>query len=246
MVWVIKDDHVGSAFLDPGASQFLLGHLEKRHEQPADGGDESCDDKKRINDTPFNQKSPKRQKLEGGPSTGPNWASWFDESKAALAGNNVEVNYESEVLSIESRPIDAGGSKEKAGVEGEEEWPLRVTLANGDFIDCDFVVSATGVVPATSFCGPGFEKDNLGGLLVTQFMETNVTDVFAAGDACSANWTEALHWFQMRLWSQARTSGRRAAASMLAPKEKRFSDFSFEIFTHVTRFLGFKVVLLGL
>ena len=32
-------------------------------------------------------------------------------------------------------------------------WPCTVTLSNGQKIDCDFVVSATGVVPNTQFMG---------------------------------------------------------------------------------------------
>ena len=53
----------------------------------------------------------------------------------------------------------------------------------------------------------------------------------------------------MRLWSQARPMGAFAGVCMSASLLKEpppLLDFSFEIFTHVTRFFGFRVVLLGL
>lgn len=46
-----------------------------------------------------------------------------------------------------------------------------------------------------------------GGLLVNEQMETNWKDVYAAGDCAYANWTWSPHWFQMKLWSQARQMG---------------------------------------
>lgn len=53
----------------------------------------------------------------------------------------------------------------------------------------------------------------------------------------------------MRLWSQARPMGSYAGLCMAASLLKEappLLDFSFELFTHVTRFFGFRVVLLGL
>lgn len=53
----------------------------------------------------------------------------------------------------------------------------------------------------------------------------------------------------MRLWTQARPMGGYAGLCMVASltnQEPPLLDFNFELFTHVTRFFGFKVVLLGL
>ena len=52
-------------------------------------------------------------------------------------------------------------------------------------------------------------------------------------------------WFQMRLWSQARSMGIRAAHCMLGVQDQMASDLAFDLFTHVTTFLGKRVVLLG-
>lgn len=104
---------------------------------------------------------------------------------------------------------------------------------------------------------------------MNQSMETSVKDVYAAGDVCTVNWDVAFHWFQvnlglilalirllgtihffqMRLWSQARPMGSYAGlciATSLLNEPPTLLDFSFELFTHVTRFFGFRVVLLGL
>ncbi len=52
----------------------------------------------------------------------------------------------------------------------------------------------------------------------------------------------------MRLWTQAHQMGRYAAKSMVSTlrDEEFLQDFCFELFTHVTKFFGYKVVLLGL
>ncbi|CAH8501171.1 unnamed protein product [Schistosoma turkestanicum] len=87
-----------------------------------------------------------------------------------------------------------------------------------------------------------------GGLLVNEQMQTNQKDVYAAGDCVYANWTWSPHWFQMKLWSQARQMGFQAAKSMFSHSQGNGNiplDFSFELFTHVTYFFGFKIVLLG-
>ena len=79
-------------------------------------------------------------------------------------------------------------------------------------------------------------------------METSAPGVHAAGDSCSAAWplAQSRHWFQMRLWSQARAQGVYAAHCMAGVRADTGSDMAFELFTHVTRFMGLKVVLLGL
>ena len=52
-------------------------------------------------------------------------------------------------------------------------------------------------------------------------------------------------WFQMRLWSQARTMGQLAALSMVGMSDVVDASMFFELFTHVSTFFGFKVTLLG-
>ena len=81
-------------------------------------------------------------------------------------------------------------------------------------------------------------------------MQTNIHDIYAAGDSCTASWSLAPHWFQMRLWSQARQMADYAARSMWSsyssPNAKVELDFCFELFAHITNFFGFKIIMLGL
>ena len=79
-------------------------------------------------------------------------------------------------------------------------------------------------------------------------LETSKQDIYAAGDVCTVGWPKTKHWFQMRLWTQAHQMGRYAAKSMVSNlrNEEFLQDFCFELFTHVTKFFSYKVVLLGL
>ena len=83
--------------------------------------------------------------------------------------------------------------------------------------------------------------------MVNDKMETNIADVYAVGDACTASWNLAPHWFQMRLWNQACQMGDYAARSMWASLngDKIDLDFCFELFAHMTKFFNYKVILLG-
>ena len=104
-------------------------------------------------------------------------------------------------------------------------------------------------------------------------MRTNLEDVYSAGDCCTPftnhhlnqiNWLtkeieeqfkenqiQTEHWHQIRLWTQARQMGILLANSIsLNIKKKNLDDFNlyscFDLFTHMTSFFGFKVILIGL
>ncbi|GIL73064.1 hypothetical protein Vretifemale_3287 [Volvox reticuliferus] len=142
--------------------------------------------------------------------------------------------------------IGAGGANAPSSPDSAP-WPLYVTLSNGKVYDADLVVCGIGVIPATEWLPPSLARAPDGGVVVDQYMRTSDPHVFAAGDCCTADWPEGSpHWFQMRLWTQARVMGTFAAHSMLGRADELASGFNFELFTHVTRFLGAKVVFLGL
>lgn len=104
--------------------------------------------------------------------------------------------------------------------------------------------------------------DNDGFLLVNKRMMTSIPDIFAAGDCCSYHPTSSVtmdktsslsatvpiaapHFFQLRLWTQARFLGTYAAQCMENVEDNYGTDQHLELFAHVTRFFGLKVVLLG-
>jgi NAD(P)H-nitrite reductase large subunit len=62
---------------------------------------------------------------------------------------------------------------------------LRVKLSNGQSLDCDLVISATGVKPNIGFLETSGVRCLLG-VLTDEHMQTNVPGVYAAGDCAEA------------------------------------------------------------
>jgi NADPH-dependent 2,4-dienoyl-CoA reductase/sulfur reductase-like enzyme len=63
--------------------------------------------------------------------------------------------------------------------------PLRVRLSNGQFLECDLVINATGVKPNIAF----LENSGitcLQGVLTDEHLQTSVPDIYAAGDCAEA------------------------------------------------------------
>ena len=70
-------------------------------------------------------------------------------------------------------------------IERESSGPLKVRLSNGQTLEADLVISATGVRPAIGFL------ENSGvlcllGVLTDEHMQTNVPGIYAAGDCAEA------------------------------------------------------------
>nr|XP_033201061.1 pyridine nucleotide-disulfide oxidoreductase domain-containing protein 1-like isoform X1 [Bombus vancouverensis nearcticus] len=234
MIWVIKDKHISATFVDPGAAEFFMDKVYKT--DPCTNTNASSLTK-RMRYTVSNTSV-----VTGGPALGPDWHNNFDVKGTFLKSAKVQIEYECEIIKILSK-------SEGKEVDPMEEWSIYVELTNGKIIGCDFVVSATGVIPNSDIVGlEDIKKSEDGGLLVDWKLETSKQDIYAAGDVCSAGWELAKHWFQMRLWTQAHQMGRYAAKSMVSKlkNEEFLQDFCFELFTHVTKFFGYKVVLLGL
>lgn len=227
IIWAVKDKHISAAFVDPGASEFFQHRVHQEGENvPTVVRTLKCT-------TDSNTNSDKL-----GAALGPHW-----HDNIALANNdrnssNIRIEYGVEVKSIFSQ-------------DSPEKWPIHIQLTNNQIHGCDFIVSATGVVPnsETITLEDGkFEIADDKGIKVNCRMQTNIQDVYAAGDVCTASWTPARHWLQMRLWTQARQMGAYAGKCMTdaVSGEETVQDFCFELFTHATRFFGYKVILLGL
>uniref|UniRef100_A0A3B4XD27 Pyridine nucleotide-disulfide oxidoreductase domain-containing protein 1 n=1 Tax=Seriola lalandi dorsalis TaxID=1841481 RepID=A0A3B4XD27_SERLL len=159
-------------------------------------------------------------------------------SQTFTAGLHLGVYLIFSYPAVESAPGSSLGS-----------WPVYIQLTNGKTFGCEFVVSATGVVPNTEpfLHGNNFALADDGGLRVDDHMMTSELDVYAAGDVCTACWEHSPLWQQMRLWTQARQMGWYAGRCMAAHvlSEPIELDFCFELFSHITKFFNYKVVLLG-
>lgn len=237
--WVVKDKYISQTFVDPGAATFFQKRIEARN-------DESASEKhprlvKRMRYTEHDLANLETETQKSGAALGPDWHTLFD-----LTGKNdelpdaVQVHYNTEVESITVNNQSSDG----------DQFPIKVQLRNGEQIDCDFVVSATGVVPNRNFhtiSDNSFQLGPDGGVFVNELMETSIPNIYAAGDICFAGWNWAPHWFQMRLWTQARQMGAMAGKSIAARAngQQIYQDFCFELYGHVTQLFGYQVVLLG-
>lgn len=229
--WVIKDDHISSTFLDPGAAEFLKGRVNKEKERSTEEGT--------VKRMRFSEATGMSGINPRGAALGPDWHRMLDMlGSGRELPDKVDVHYQCEV-----------GKLTKT-----DEGRLRIELSDGKALeDVDFVVSATGVVPRVDCkMDEQLRLAGDGGIAVDKMMRTSSQGVFAAGDCCTADWEKSEHWFQMRLWTQARQMGMMAGKSMAMQRsneepvdEELEQDFCFEFFGHVTELFGYQVVLLG-
>jgi NAD(P)H-nitrite reductase large subunit len=82
----------------------------------------------------------------------------------------------------ENRGVTVYTSTRVQGIEQAKGGrPLKVVLDNGQALDADMVITATGVRSNTAFLeGSGLEVEQ--GLLVDQYLQASVAGVYAAGD----------------------------------------------------------------
>lgn len=219
--WIIKDKHLSATFVDAGAAEFFQTSL-KNPKQP-----ETINKRMRFQE---------EEKYKSGAALGPDWYKNFIIAGSTTNENSsLHIHYDSEIENVEKL---------------ENAHEILITLTNNEKIPCDLIVSATGVCAKRNFISKNSFATSAtdGSLLVNEFMQTNLSDIYAAGDVCSVNWDVAKHWFQMKLWTQARQMGCYAAKCMSGHLQKQeiIQDFCFEMFAHSTKLFGHKVILLGL
>lgn len=124
------------------------------------------------------------------------------------------------------------------GVRAEEvilSKDNRVTgirLGNGKVIDCGMIVVATGVRPNVDFIEDNTIKINKG-IVINSRSETNISDVYAAGDVTG----------ESPIWPLAVKQGITAAYNMVGIKKELEDSFSLR---NSMNFLGLVTVSLGL
>ncbi|XP_047430596.1 pyridine nucleotide-disulfide oxidoreductase domain-containing protein 1 isoform X2 [Mugil cephalus] len=253
VIWAVKDKAIGNTFFDAGAAQFLIPSLEAAKPEVA----APCKRTRYTTEEPAAgeaqtftaDRNPRgRDPTESGSALGPDWHEGIVLRGAEQVSRRVSVEYQCEVERIRTSEELLSSPQQTLSRESGS-WPVYVQLTNGKTFGCDLVVSATGVVPNTEpfLRGNAFAVADNGGLRVDDHMRTSEPDVYAAGDVCTACWEPSPLWQQMRLWTQARQMGWYAGRCMVAHvlSEPIELDFCFELFSHITKFFNYKVVLLG-
>ena len=96
----------------------------------------------------------------------------FDIEMAAIVHKELKAHGVELTLSQKVTALEAVGDS------------VRITLDDGSSFETDMVVSAVGVRPATEFLkGSGVVLGPKGHIITDAYMRTNVTNVYAAGDA---------------------------------------------------------------
>ncbi|CAI5786443.1 nucleotide-disulfide oxidoreductase domain-containing 1 [Podarcis lilfordi] len=260
VIWAIKDKAIGNTFFDAGAAEFLIPKLSAMKPEPPI----AC---KRTKYTTAGgipgseiEQSAAANPGEIGSALGPDWHEGLCLKGAKELSHKVHIESLCEVKKIylweefqQSEKVSLAFPRvqpdERNAEMDEERWPVYVELTSGKIYGCNFIVSATGVVPNVQpfLDGNNFVLGEDGGLTVDKYMHTSLPDIYAAGDICTTSWEPSPVWQQMRLWTQARQMGWYAAKCMAADTlgEPTDMDFCFELFAHVTKFFNYKVVLLG-
>ena len=114
-----------------------------------------------------------------------------------------------------------------------------MTLKDGREIECDVVILGTGVRPNTKFLsGSGLEMNKDGGLVCDPFMQTNLPDVFAAGDVASVPYWPTGSRARIEHWVVALEQGTNVAFNML-DKYVPYSGIPFFSTRHYNKSLQF-------
>ncbi|XP_075838486.1 pyridine nucleotide-disulfide oxidoreductase domain-containing protein 1 isoform X2 [Microtus pennsylvanicus] len=254
VIWAIKDKAIGNTFFDAGAAEFLISKL------MSEKSEAKIAHKRTIYTVEGARKENRNKAKVGnvGSALGPDWHGGLDLKGKEEFSHSIHIETKCEVKKIylqeefkimKKKPLTFPKDQHKSVTVDKEVWPVYVELTNGKIYGCDFLVSATGVMPNVHpfLHGNNFDLGEDGGLKVDDQMRTSLPDIYAAGDICTACWQPSPVWQQMRLWTQARQMGWYAAKCMAAAALGQSSDmdFSFELFAHVTKFFNYKVVLLG-
>ncbi|MBN1615079.1 MAG: NAD(P)/FAD-dependent oxidoreductase [Deltaproteobacteria bacterium] len=117
----------------------------------------------------------------------------------------------------------------------------KVTLQSGTTIPCDLVIFGKGVNPCIHFlAGSGLALRR--GILVDEYMETNIPGVFAAGDAVEARDLIAGEQRVNALWPVAVEQGRVAARNMAGVP----ATYEGSVARNILRVFGLSILVAGM
>eukprot|EP00742_Colponemidia_sp_Colp-10_P006605 GILJ01007078.1.p1 GENE.GILJ01007078.1~~GILJ01007078.1.p1 ORF type:complete len:335 (+),score=27.58 GILJ01007078.1:1400-2404(+) len=152
IVWSVREDHIGSTFLDSEAAKYMLAKAKCKivQQEPLLTANEDDDPLPEPQDTVYQQHQLQRPSASAmGSALGPDWIRTlraFEPPSHSSVGlstyilDHLTIEYQTECDAILS-------------MDRDQTFPIKVVLSNGKSHFCDFVVSATGVTPSTDFLG---------------------------------------------------------------------------------------------
>lgn len=97
---------------------------------------------------------------------------FLDKQLAMLVGNHMGA-----------KSVDLRTGMKLENFVGKDGKLTGVQLANGETLECELAVLATGVSPNSSLASAaGLEIGTFGGITVNEYMQTSDADIYAAGD----------------------------------------------------------------
>ncbi len=126
--------------------------------------------------------------------------------------------------------------------EGDDKVEKIIT-ANGRVIDTDLVIVSVGVIPNTEIArDAGIELGVSNAIRVNNRMQTNIKDIYAAGDCIENFHLVSKNYAWIPLGSSANKEGRCAAINISG----RYDAFPGVLGSAVTRYNGLSISLTGL
>ncbi|MCF8368828.1 MAG: FAD-dependent oxidoreductase [Bacteroidales bacterium] len=129
---------------------------------------------------------------------------------------------ESEMVNreIRSNKIDLQLDTELKEILADENGRVKaIVTASGEKIECQFVGLTVGVSPNINFInGSGIETDR--GILVNEYLETNITDVYAIGDCAQHRQPPGERRPVEQVWYTGRMMGETLAQSICGYRTK--------------------------
>ncbi|MFH1188903.1 MAG: FAD-dependent oxidoreductase [bacterium] len=156
------------------------------------------------------------------------WSPTLDEESGTMIEETLQKNGITLLKNTEVKEILGNDT-----VEG-------VILNNERKLDCDMIICGIGIV-----CGQDwFTKSGLTvnrGIITNEYLETNIKDIWAAGDIAEYNDLILEETVQLGNWVNAREQGVTAGLNMTCAEKKPFKFVSF----YTTQGLGINIGFVG-
>lgn len=137
------------------------------------------------------------------------WSRVLPLEESSLINDEIKKHGVVLKLSSEVKKLSSSDSKRVNSVE----------LTSGEVISCDYVGVAIGVIPNIDFLQKSGVKSNRG-IIVDQFLRTNVSDVYAIGDCAELSHPSKNRSAIEPVWYTARKMGEVLASTICGEEQK--------------------------